>query len=67
MARRRPGEEKIREIRTRNQKHAADRTEQRVKDGLYIADSVVLKRHHEDAPTFLRIGILHGELGGDDI
>ena len=60
-------EKEVGDIGAGDEQHAADRAEQGVEHSADIAHAVILQRHHEDAPAFVRIGILRRQLRGQDL
>ena len=65
MARGGAGEKEIGDVRAGDEEDAADRAEQGVEHGAHIAHCVIEHRRHHDAPAFIRVGILPGELRGE--
>ena len=65
MSRGGAGEEQIGDVGAGNEQDAADGAKQRVEDGAHIAHRIVEDRRHGDAPAFVRVGVLAGELGGE--
>ena len=65
MARSGAREEKIGDVRARDQEHAANRAEQGIEDGSHVAHCVIEHRRYNYTPAFVRIGILAGKLRGE--